>query len=101
MSGFGRQRLNAVSGSGSDLTDSDTDNSVPKTGFGVKCKRRLSESENSESDDRVSDASSENLSIVSSHVDSDSENSTPPNSPSKSSKRFGAKKKNDKGIFFS
>jgi hypothetical protein len=94
MSGFGRQRLNAVSGSGSELTDSDSEN-VPKKrigGFG-NFQRRPSESDNS-------DASSENLSIVSSNVDSDSENSTPPNSPSKSSKRFGTKKKNAKGIFF-
>ena len=91
MSGFGRQRLNAVSGSGSELSDSDSEIPVLKTGFGVKCKRRPSESENS-------DASSENLSIVSSHVDSDSENSIPPMSPPKP-KGFGTKKKNAKGIF--
>ena len=95
MSGFGRQRLNAVSGSGSELTDSDSENSVPKKrtgGFG-SFKRRPSESSDK------TDPSSEILSIVSSHVDSDSENSTPPNSPSKPSTGFGAKKKNGKGIF--
>lgn len=85
MSGFGRQRLNAVSGSDSEYDsssrassvsqyDSDSNLSiVPKKKLGFGAKRA------SETDDSASN--------------SDSENSIPPNSS------FGAKKKKGKGKF--